>query len=180
MWRKPGIYQRLAALAGPPSGPDLPELSLGVGLGIGAPFEPHTSGSPVAAVTELKKLNLARVFNDYDFGFYRISRRCACIDGRTELCGEKFFVDDNVVSGLMKPEKTFRLRDEYNIEVTLMRTQSAATKLLDHIDGRRKIYSDDIATIHLRKACAVHTGELAVDRESEVIFLHSQFFLDSQ
>jgi hypothetical protein len=29
----------------------------------------------------------------------------------------------------------------------MMRTQSAATKLLDHIDGWQKLYADDIATI---------------------------------
>jgi hypothetical protein len=44
-----------------------------------------------------------------------------------------------------------------------MRTQSAATKLLDHVDGWQKIYSDDIATIHLRKSGAVHTREPGVD-----------------
>jgi len=44
-----------------------------------------------------------------------------------------------------------------------MRTQSAATKLLDHIDGWQKIYSDDIATIHLRKPDAVHMRDPAVD-----------------
>ena len=35
----------------------------------------------------------------------------------------------------MEPENLFRLLDQYNIEATLMRTQSAATKLLDHMDG---------------------------------------------
>jgi hypothetical protein len=126
-------------------------------------FEPHTRGSPVAAVTELKKLNLARVFNDYDFGGYLISSGVApFIDGRTELYGEKFFVDHNAASGLMEPENLFRLLDQYKIEATLMRTQSAATKLLDHIDGWQKIYSDDIATIHLRKAVAQHTIEPVV------------------
>jgi hypothetical protein len=127
-------------------------------------FAPHTSGSPVAAVAALKKLNLARVFNDYDFGGYLIASGVApFIDGRTELYGEKFFVDHNAASGLMKPENLFRLLEEYKIEATLMRTQSAATKLLDHIDGWQKVYSDDIATIHLRKAGAVHTIEPAVD-----------------
>jgi hypothetical protein len=126
-------------------------------------FEPHTRGSPVAAVTELKKLNLARVFNDYDFGGYLISNGIApFIDGRTELYGEKFFVDHNAASGLMQPENLFRLLDQYKIEATLMRTQSAATKLLDHIDGWQKIYSDDIATIHLRKSGAQHTIEPVV------------------
>ena len=113
-------------------------------------FEPHTRGSPVAAVTELKKLNLARVFNDYDFGGYLISN------------GVAPFIDHNAASGLMEPENLFRLLDQYKIEATLMRTQSAATKVLDHIDGWQKIYSDDIATIHLRKSGALHTIEPVV------------------
>jgi hypothetical protein len=128
------------------------------------PFAPHMRGSPVAAVAELKKLNVSRVFNDYDFGGFLIANGVApFIDGRTELYGEKFFVDHNAASGLMEPENLFRLLDAYKIEATLMRTQSAATKLLDHVDGWQKIYSDDIATIHLRKAGAVHTREPAVD-----------------
>jgi hypothetical protein len=89
------------------------------------------------------------------------------IDGRTELYGEKFFIDHNAANGLIEPENLFRLLDEYNIEATLMRTQSAATKLLDHVDGWQKIYSDDIATIHLRKAGAVHTREPAVDPKAK-------------
>ena len=127
-------------------------------------FAPHTRGSPVAAVAVLKSLKLSRVFNDYDFGGFLIANGVApFIDGRTELYGEKFFVDHNAASGLMEPENLFRLLEEYKIEATLMRTQSAATKLLDHVDGWRKIYSDDIATIHVRKPDAVHTAEPAVD-----------------
>ena len=123
-------------------------------------FEPHTRGSPVAAVAELKKLNFSRVFNDYDFGGYLIANGVApFIDGRTELYGEKFFVDHNAASGLMKPENLFRLLDEYRIEATLMRTQSAATKLLDHIDGWQKVYADDICDASTSQSRAVHTGE---------------------
>jgi hypothetical protein len=113
-------------------------------------------------------LNLARVFNDYDFGGYLIANGVApFIDGRTELYGEKFFVDHNAASGLMEPENLFRLLEEYRIEATLMRTQSAATKLLDHIDGWQKVYADDIATIHLRKPGAMHTAEPAVDPKAK-------------
>jgi hypothetical protein len=43
-----------------------------------------------------------------------------------------------------------------------MRTQSAATILLDHVDGWQKVYADDIATIHVRKPGAMHTLEPAV------------------
>jgi hypothetical protein len=127
-------------------------------------FEPIMRGTPVAAVATLKKLSLARVFNDYDFGGYLIASDVPTfIDGRTELFGEKFFVDHNAASGLMEPDNLFRLLDEYKIEATLLRTQSAATKLLDHVDGWQKIYSDDIATIHLRKTGALHMREPAVD-----------------
>ena len=130
-------------------------------------FAPNTRSSPVQAVIELKKLNLERVFNDYDFGGYLIASGVApFIDGRTDLYGEKFFVDHNNASGLMEPENLFRLLDEYQIQATLMRTQSAATKLLNHMDGWQKIYSDEVATIHLRKTDALHTAEPVVDGKS--------------
>ena len=130
-------------------------------------FEPNVRQSPVAAVAALKKMNFTRVFNDYDFGGYLIANGAATfIDGRTELFGEKFFVDHNAASGLMEPENLFRLLNQYKIEATLMRTQSAATKLLDHIDGWQKVYADDIATIHVRKPGAEHGFEPAVDPEA--------------
>ena len=112
----------------------------------------------------MKKLNFERVFNDYDFGGYLIASHVSpFIDGRTELYGEKFFVDHNAASGLMEPDNLFRLLHEYRIEATLMRTQSAATKLLDHLDGWQKVYADDVATIHVRKVGAAHTMEPAVE-----------------
>jgi hypothetical protein len=131
-------------------------------------FEPNARQSPVAAVATLKKMNFTRVFNDYDFGGYLIANGVApFIDGRAEIYGEKFVVDHNAATGLTEPEKLFRLLDEYKIEATLMRTQSPATKLLDHIDGWQKVYADDIATIHVRKAGALHTAEPAVDPRVE-------------
>jgi hypothetical protein len=127
-------------------------------------FAPYTGNSPVAAVAALKKLNVERVFNDYDFGGYLIASGVSpFIDGRTELYGEKFFVDHNAASGLMQPDNLFRLLDAYKCEATLMRTQSAATKLLDHVDGWQKVYADDVATIHLRTNGAVHTADPAVE-----------------
>ena len=129
-----------------------------------ARFEPNARQSPVAAVAALKKMNFTRVFNDYDFGGYLIYSGVApFIDGRTDIYGEKFFVDHNAASGLMEPDNLFRLLDQYKIEATLMRTQSAATKLLDHMDGWQKVYSDDIATIHVRKPGAVHSVEPVID-----------------
>jgi hypothetical protein len=126
-------------------------------------YAPREAAAPAKAVTELKKLNLSRVFNDYDFGGYLIWRGVPTfIDGRTELFGTKLMVDHNNASGLMEPDNLFRLLKDYDIEATLMRTQSAATKLLDRVDGWEKVYSDDIATIHLRKPRAVHSVAPAV------------------
>ena len=126
-------------------------------------FAPHPYNSPAAAVAVLKKLNVTRVFHNYDFGGYLIANGVApFIDGRTELYGEQFLVDHNAAVGLTEPAKLFQLLEQYKIEATLMRPEIAATKLLDHIDGWQKVYSDDIATIHVRKAGAVHTAEPAV------------------
>jgi hypothetical protein len=128
------------------------------------PFRPHPHGAPAAAVTALKKLHPARVFNDYDFGGYLIANGVApFIDGRTELYGEHFFVDANAAVSLRKPEKLFELLDKYKIDATLLRTQGAANKLLGQVDGWQKVYSDDIATIFIRKADARHTVEPVVD-----------------
>jgi len=122
-------------------------------------FAPNSANSPVQAVTELKKLNVERVFNDYDFGGYLIASGVApFIDGRTDVYGKKFFVDHHNASELIEPDALFRLLDTYQIQATLMRTQSAANKLLDHVDGWQKVYSDEIATIHIRKAGALHTA----------------------
>ena len=124
-------------------------------------YTPNTANSPVQAVAELKKLNLGRVLNDYDFGGYLIASGVApFIDGRTELYGEKFVVDHN--NALLAPDGLFHLLDEYRIEATLLRTQSVSAQLLDHVDGWQEIYRDEIATIHVRKAGAAHAVEPAV------------------
>ena len=121
-------------------------------------FTPSATNSPVRAVIELKKLGVARVLNEYDFGGYLIASGLApFIDGRTELYGEKFVVEHD--HALAAPDGLFRLLDKYEIEATLLRTQSPAAQLLDHVDGWQKIHSDETATVHLRKARALHTME---------------------
>ena len=127
-------------------------------------FEPDARQSPVAAVAALKKMNLVHLLNDYDFGGYLIANGVApFIDGRAELYGEKFFMDHHAATELTDPDTLFRLLDQYNIEVTLLRSQSPANKLLDHVDGWQKVYADNIATIHVRKAGAPHATDPAVD-----------------
>jgi hypothetical protein len=131
-------------------------------------FAPNRANSPVLAVTELKKLNVERVFNDYDFGGYLIASGVApFIDGRTDVYGKEFFVDHHKASELIEPDSLFRLLDEYQIQATLLRTQRSATKLLDHMDGWQKVYSDDIATVHVRKPGVLHTVEPVIDPKTK-------------
>jgi hypothetical protein len=123
-------------------------------------YAPADRNSPVAAVAELKRLHVSRVFNDYDFGGYMIADDVPTfIDGRTELFGEKFVVDHHLASELIEPDQFFTMLDGYKIEATLLRTQSAAAKLLDHLDGWRKVYDDGTATIHLRRPGTVHLAQ---------------------
>ena len=114
-------------------------------------FLPHTSGSPVAAVRVLKQMGVSRVLNDYDFGGYLIANGVApYIDGRTELYGEEMMVAHNHFSGATDPDAFFRLVDDPRVEATMLRKQSAATKLLDHLEGWQRVYGDDLAVIHQR------------------------------
>ncbi|WP_420131030.1 hypothetical protein [Rhodopseudomonas sp.] len=127
-------------------------------------FAPPREQTPAEAVAKLKTLGVQRVFNDYDFGGYLIASGVSpFIDGRTELYGERFVVEQNAAVRLRPPEKLFRLLDDYNIDATLLRTEDGATRLLDHVDGWEKVYSDDVATIHVRKPGAAHTAEPKVD-----------------
>jgi hypothetical protein len=123
-------------------------------------FQPPMVNAPAAAVQALKQLNVSRVLNDYDFGGFLIASDVApYIDGRTELYGEQFMVAHNNFSGASNPDDMFRLLADPRVEATFLRTQSAVTKLLDHMDGWDKVYTDDVATIHRRRSSAQHTAE---------------------
>jgi hypothetical protein len=126
-------------------------------------YTPLERMAPAAAVNELKKLKLGRVLNDYNFGGYLIWRNVPTfIDGRTELFGEKLMVDHANATSLTQPGKLFQLLSDYDVEATLLVTKSPAADLLDRIDGWQKVYSDDLATINVRKPGATHTMAPAI------------------
>lgn len=126
---------------------------------------PQPANSPADAVRALKAHDAARVFNDYDFGGYLVANGVApFIDGRTELYGESFVVAHDAATKLDPPQKLFDMLDEYQADATLLRSGSPAAMLLDHVDGWRKIFADDIATVHLRDAAAIHTVSPRVTR----------------
>jgi hypothetical protein len=123
-------------------------------------FAPRASNSPVAAVAALQQFDAKRVFNDYDFGGYLIASGVApFVDGRTELYGETFMVMQDRASRAKDPRDLFKLLDDYRIDATLLRAKSPASLLLDHVDGWQKVFSDEVAVIHLRRPGALHVAE---------------------
>jgi hypothetical protein len=115
-------------------------------------YEPDEWQSPSAAVSLLKLYGAKRVFNDYDFGGYLISRGVPTyIDGRAELFGEKFVVEHNKASSLAEPLKFFELLDQYKIDATILRRGTAGGKLLDRMPDWQQVYADDISVVHIRK-----------------------------
>lgn len=123
-------------------------------------FKPDDKQSPVAAVQALKKIGIARVLNDYDFGGYLIANDVApYIDGRTELYGEAMMIAHHRFTEATNPDVFFRLLADDRVEGTLLRPQSAAAKLLDHMDGWSRVFADDLAVIHRRVPVARHAAE---------------------
>ncbi|MBR0854260.1 hypothetical protein [Bradyrhizobium liaoningense] len=106
---------------------------------------------PVAAVDLLEQRKVQRIFNAYQFGGYLISRDIPVfVDGRAELYGEKFIMDFFKATEGKKPELLPRLLDEYKIDATLLVADAPGPQILDQLRGWKRIYTDDIAVIHVR------------------------------
>ena len=110
-----------------------------------------TTHTPVAAVDLLEQRKAQRIFNAYQFGGYLISRNIPVfVDGRAELYGEKFVMDFFKATEGKKPELLPRLLDEYKIDATLLVADAPGPQILDQLKGWKRIYTDDVAVIHVR------------------------------
>jgi hypothetical protein len=114
-------------------------------------YQPSAHIMPAHAVDAIKANGAQRVFNDYDFGGYLISRGVApFIDGRTELYGETFVIRHHRAVRLEDVADFFRLLDEYKIDATLLNPATPAAGLLDRMDGWTRIYADEFSVVHRR------------------------------
>jgi hypothetical protein len=113
------------------------------------------SQTPAAALEILKQRKAARIFNAYEFGGYLIAEGVpAFIDGRAELYGEKFVVNYFDAIEARKVDHLLYLLEQYKIDATLLAPASPAAQLLDHLQGWKRLYADDIAVIHVRAPVA--------------------------
>ena len=121
-------------------------------------YAPQSGLAP--AVAALKERGVTRVLNDYDFGGYLIWEGIpVAIDGRTELYGERFMVEVDDAMMLKSPDALFNLLGSQRIDATLLRRQTPAAQLLDHVDGWKKVFADENVVAHVRDASARHTTE---------------------
>ncbi len=72
------------------------------------------------------------------------------IDGRAELYGEQFALDELHATSLEDPALFTRLLADWHIEATLMYPTTPAARLLDHVEGWTKVFESDLAVVHVR------------------------------
>jgi hypothetical protein len=108
--------------------------------------------SPVKAVDALLASGAkGPILNDYNFGGYLIFRGIPVfIDSRADMYGEKFVTSTLETVWLSRPGFE-ELLEKYHIQSTLLPADAAATRLLDRLPGWRRLYSDDMAVVHIRE-----------------------------
>jgi hypothetical protein len=107
--------------------------------------------TPRAAVDLLEQRHAQRIFSTAPIGSYLIFRNLKTfIDGRAELYGEQFVLDYfDAIEG-KNAETLLRLLDTYQIDATLLNGSTPAARIMDHVPGWKRLYSDDLAVIHVR------------------------------
>jgi hypothetical protein len=111
--------------------------------------------TPRAAIEKLRELKATRVMNDYPFGGYLIFEGIPTfIDSRAELYGTAFIVRYTRAIWLQDIPDFLKLLDEQKIDATLLSPSTQAVGLLDRLPGWERVYSDEIAVIHVRRVLA--------------------------
>jgi len=116
-------------------------------------FANPESQSPAAAVDVLKAHNSRRVLNDLPFGGYLIWRQIPVfVDGRAELYGEAFDMAYYRAMQLKDVNELLDILKKWDIDAVLLTPHTPAVGLLDHIDGWRRVHTDQNAVLHVRTA----------------------------
>lgn len=119
----------------------------------GSRYAPPATASEQAAAEVLKAHHAGRVLNDMAVAGFLISRGVPVfIDGRAELYGEAFGLAYDHAVELNDVDGFFNLLKTYDIDAVWLTPGTPASRLLDRMQGWRKVYSDDNAVIHVRTA----------------------------
>jgi len=106
---------------------------------------------PAAALAAAEAAHVTgSVLNDYGFGGYLIFEGIPpFIDGRAELYGDDF-IKRYIQAMLLDSDQLPKLLDQNGIAWTLIAPERPAALLLDHLPGWRRLYTDDVAVVHMR------------------------------
>jgi len=117
-------------------------------------WAPRAQISPVDAVAAIKARNAGPILNDYKFGGYLIYAGVKpFIDGRTDQLYGDGLMGRYVRSTALEDVGDFvHLLDEYGINATLLDPTTPAVGLLDRMDAWQRVYADDVAVVHVRRA----------------------------
>lgn len=110
-----------------------------------------TASIPTAAVDHVPADLVGRpVLNDYAFGGYLIYRGIRpYIDGRADMYGDVFLGAylDTMRPNLPCLTKTL---EQYGIQWTILSAGSPALEILDTLPGWHRLYTDEVAVVHIR------------------------------
>jgi hypothetical protein len=116
-----------------------------------ADYRPNPLVAPEAALAALARTGAGRVLNEYDFGGYLIRAGMdTFIDGRTELYGGDFVARYYRAVTLADLPGLSGLIDQYRIGATMLKPTTPAVDWLDSQPSWRRVYSDDVAVVHVR------------------------------
>ena len=117
------------------------------------PLKLHDSPStPIAALDHVPSGLAERpVLNAYGFGGYMTLRGLRpYIDGRAEVFGDAFLARYRAIIG-DGDEALLKALAEYRIEWAIIDPDMPTTKVLDHLPGWQRIYTDDTAIVFRRE-----------------------------
>lgn len=116
-------------------------------------LSPDERITPAAAVAAADLRNAGPIFNDYAFGGYLDFIGIApFIDGRSELYGTAFNLRYHRATSLQNVAEFLQLLKDYKIQATLLTPQTPAASYLDLLPEWQRVYADQIAVVHVRKA----------------------------
>jgi hypothetical protein len=149
--------------AGPARGVNLTAFNLtalgvmivATGLALARDVRPAPQNTPAAAVAHADLATAGPVLNDYSFGGYLIFAGIPTfIDGRGELYGGPFIARYNRDLSLADLPDFLKLLEQYKFGATLLAPDTPAIALLDRLPDWQRVYSDDVAVVHKRRAAS--------------------------
>lgn len=125
----------------------------GWAVAAGSRYAPPALASEQAAAQALKTHHAVRVLNDMPFAGFLISRGIPVfIDGRAELYGEAFALAYDHALELNDVDGFFNLLKTYDIDAVMLAPATPAARLMERLQGWRRVYADDNAVVHVRTA----------------------------